>query len=41
MNTPERAYSFDEPDPQPEPAADSPSTDSVRAYLKEIGTSRC
>jgi RNA polymerase primary sigma factor len=38
VSTVERAFSFDDPDPRPSRAADSPSTDSVRAYLKEIGT---
>ena len=38
MSTAERAFSFDDPDPKPSRVADSPSTDSVRAYLKEIGT---
>jgi RNA polymerase primary sigma factor len=33
----ERAYQFDEPAVEPAREPDSPSTDSVRTYLKEIG----
>ena len=37
MSPPDPAYRFDEPAVEPAREPDSPSTDSVRTYLKEIG----